>query len=76
MKDNSNLDGGVTLDLLKLSSIEVSEDRASTWIGSGSRWLEVYKHLDMLDLSVSGGRAGGPGVGGYVLGGKYRAETS
>lgn len=35
----------------------------------GARWLSVYEHLDALDLSVQGGRNGGVGVGGLVLGG-------
>ena len=69
MQDNSNIDGGVTLDLGRMSSIEVLRNNKSAWVGSGARWQEVYKHLDKLDLSVSGGRAGGPGVGGYILGG-------
>lgn len=68
---------GVTIDLTGLSSISLSpplgvreDSRAITvTVGVGATWGSVYAHLDALNLSVSGGRAAGVGVGGLTLGG-------
>ena len=66
----SNVDGGVTIDLSKLSSIAIASDRRSVLIGSGVRWRDVYHQLEAPNLSISGARAGSVGVGGYLLGGR------
>jgi FAD/FMN-containing dehydrogenase len=39
-------------------------------VGSGNRWVNVIEALESLGLTVSGGRVGDVGVGGYLLGGK------
>lgn len=66
----SNVDGGVTIDLFKLSSIIVAPNRKSVFVSSGARWRDVYHQLDAQNLGISGARAGGVGVSGYLLGGR------
>jgi FAD/FMN-containing dehydrogenase len=65
----SNINGGLTIDLLKLNQISVSPDRTQTSVGPGSTWFDVYSQLEGEGLSVIGGRVSGIGVGGLTLGG-------
>ncbi|RAK99589.1 FAD-binding oxidoreductase [Aspergillus ibericus CBS 121593] len=65
----ANIQGGVTLDLRGLNSIEVSSDRDTVMVGAGATWGEVYAILDPLNRSVAGGRAAQVGVGGLTTGG-------
>ncbi|KAM0525765.1 hypothetical protein ACHAPE_000476 [Trichoderma viride] len=65
----ANVDGGVTIDLSRLNSIEVSEDRKTVSIGPGAKWEQVYDKLDAIGLSVAGCRSAPVGVGGLTLGG-------
>ncbi|TRX90561.1 hypothetical protein FHL15_008534 [Xylaria flabelliformis] len=65
----ANIDGGVTFDLRRLNSITVSPSRSTVSIGVGNTWDTVYAKLDALNLSVTGGRSAGVGVGGLSLGG-------
>ena len=67
---SANIDDGVTIDLSALDEITLSPDRSSVAIGPGQRWRNVYGALQPQNLSVSGGRAGGVGVGGLTLGGQ------
>ncbi|KAI1384278.1 putative oxidoreductase [Hypoxylon trugodes] len=66
---SSNSSGGVTIDLSRLESIHLSSDKSIVSIGVGATWDAVYAKLDPLGLSVAGGRVGGVGIGGLVLGG-------
>ena len=59
----------MTIDLSLLNEITVSEDKTTTHVGPGNRWLDVYSYLDTKKLSVVGGRVAEIGVGGLVLGG-------
>ncbi|KAL8846137.1 MAG: hypothetical protein Q9221_008754 [Calogaya cf. arnoldii] len=65
----SNIQDGITIDLSKLRQVEVSKDRTVTKVGAGNRWLDVYSKLDVMGLSVVGGRVAHIGVGGLTLGG-------
>ena len=65
----SNIQGGLTIDLANLNQIRVSQDRTLTHVGTGNRWVDVYRQLDQQQLSVIGGRVAGIGVGGLTLGG-------
>ncbi|CAJ2512828.1 Uu.00g009470.m01.CDS01 [Anthostomella pinea] len=76
----ANIEGGVTIDLSRLSSITLSPPgvgaaaRAAALpptvsVGVGATWGLVYAQLDALRLSVNGGRAASVGVGGLTLGG-------
>ncbi|KAK4214117.1 hypothetical protein QBC37DRAFT_421736 [Rhypophila decipiens] len=46
-----------------------SNDEVLVDIGPGDRWANVYSKLHQLGLAVPGGREGGVGVGGLILGG-------
>ncbi|KAI1308545.1 hypothetical protein F5Y03DRAFT_393392 [Xylaria venustula] len=69
----ANIEEGVTIDLSQLSNITTSHPGVNVAptlsVGAGSTWGAVYAHLDKMQLSVSGGRAAGIGVGGLTLGG-------
>ncbi|KAK4185160.1 hypothetical protein QBC35DRAFT_439900 [Podospora australis] len=65
----SNIDQGVTVDLLYLTDISVSTDRQTVSVGAGNRWVQVSEVLDPLGLAVVGGRASTVGVSGLILGG-------
>ncbi|KAK3328209.1 hypothetical protein B0T19DRAFT_184856 [Cercophora scortea] len=65
----SNVDKGVTIDLLRLTNITVSPDRKTVSVGAGNRWINVSQALDPLGLAVVAGRVADVGVGGVILGG-------
>ncbi|KAI0449942.1 putative oxidoreductase [Xylaria acuta] len=65
----ANIDGGVTFDLRRLNSINVNPTESTVSVGVGNTWDAVYAKLDALNLSVTGGRTAGVGVGGLSLGG-------
>jgi hypothetical protein len=67
--DSANIEGGVTIDLRELNSIDVNVDAGTVSVGAGNTWGSVYTKLDEVDLSVVGGRGADIGVGGLVLGG-------
>lgn len=48
---------------------EEEEEEVLVDIGPGARWADVYKTLHHAGLAVAGGREGGVGVGGLILGG-------
>ncbi|RDW59488.1 FAD binding-containing protein [Coleophoma cylindrospora] len=65
----SNIDGGMTIDLINLNQITVAANKTQTSVGPGNRWYDVYTRLDPMGLSVIGGRVSDIGVGGLTLGG-------
>lgn len=65
----SNVDQGVTIDLLYMNHIMVTNDSQTVSVGSGSRWIQVTEALDPLGLAVVGGRVADVGVAGLLLGG-------
>jgi FAD/FMN-containing dehydrogenase len=71
----SNAPGGITIDLRSLNSIELEKGEdgevATTKVGSGLKWSEVYAVLEPLGRTVVGGRSSQIGVGGFLLGGSY-----
>lgn len=69
MKGASNVDGGITIDLVSLNGVDLNADRTIASIGTGSRWTHVFKVLEKDRVAVAGGRSGDVGVGGYTLGG-------
>jgi FAD/FMN-containing dehydrogenase len=69
-KGASNSDGGITIDLALINSIEVSEDRGTTRVGTGARWGKVFDVVEPQGLTVVGGRDAHVGVGGFLLGGE------
>ena len=67
-KGASNIEGGVTIDLVDMNNITVSHDQTVTSLGPGNRWIDVYRTLDAMNLSVVGGRVADIGMG-LTLGG-------
>jgi len=67
----SSIVDGVTIDLQRLNHLEIVGDDQEPLVkfGPGLRWKEVYEKLESQGLTMLGGRAGGVGVGGLVLGG-------
>ncbi|EAW22250.1 FAD-binding oxidoreductase [Aspergillus fischeri NRRL 181] len=66
---DSNSQGGVTLDLGRLNSVEIMDDGARARVGGGANSAQVYRALESQKLSFVGGRVGTVGVGGFSLGG-------
>ncbi|KAF4857260.1 Bifunctional solanapyrone synthase [Colletotrichum siamense] len=60
---------GVLLSTLNLTTLAVSDDKATVSVGAGNRWRDVYSYLQPFGLAVVGGRIGGVGVSGLLLGG-------
>lgn len=65
----ANIEGGVTLDLRKLNSVQVNSADATVLLGAGGSWDLAYSKLDSMNLSVNGGRTAGVGIGGLSTGG-------
>ncbi|KAF1834788.1 FAD-binding domain-containing protein [Decorospora gaudefroyi] len=66
---HSGLESGFLVDLSKLNSMTISEDRKTFSVGPGVRWGQVYEFLDPYDVTAVGGRIPHVGVGGLLLGG-------
>ncbi len=66
----SNANGGITIDLVNLNALELSEDMMTASVGPGQRWGKVYEFLEKQGRVVIGGRVSSVGVGGFLLGGK------
>ncbi|KAM7197449.1 hypothetical protein V8F20_006594 [Naviculisporaceae sp. PSN 640] len=58
---------GVVIDLSLFSEVTLSADGSSVTLGTGSKWIDVYKALDEKGLVVMGGRNSPVGVGGLTL---------
>ncbi|MCJ1313532.1 hypothetical protein MMC25_007211 [Agyrium rufum] len=62
-------ESGIAIDMSLINQIIVSQDERSVTVGVGAKWQDVYRLLEKRDLTVAGARAGGVGVGGFLLGG-------
>lgn len=60
---------GVTLDLDRLDTVRIADDRASAQIGGGTTSAQAFAALEPHGLAFVGGRVGQVGVGGFTLGG-------
>lgn len=68
----------MTIDLGHLNTTTYDANSNVAMIEAGSRWLDVYTALEKEGVSVTGGREGIVGVGGFILGGGnsfYTART-
>jgi FAD/FMN-containing dehydrogenase len=65
----SNIEGGITLDLVNITGVELNDKNDIVSIGAGERWGAVYNKLHEKGLSVTGARSGNNGVGGLALSG-------
>ena len=70
----SNSDGGVSIDLGSLNSVELLENESEgeriARVGTGARWGDVYAALEPIGVAPVGGRSADVGVGGFILGGE------
>lgn len=69
--DDSVSVGGVTIDMVRMKSMEVASNRTLAKIGSGHTLYSLYTGLEAYNLTTVGGRSGGVGIGGYALGGGF-----
>ncbi|KAF7629349.1 FAD binding domain protein [Aspergillus flavus] len=69
--DDSVSAGGVTIDMQKMRSVEVSPDQKTAKVGSGHVLLSLYEGLEKYNLTTLGGRVADVGLGGYLLGGGF-----
>lgn len=65
----SNIAQGVTIDLTLLNSTTYDEATNIASIQPGARWKDAFADLDEYGVTATGGRDGGVGVGGFLLGG-------
>ena len=67
---SATVQDGVVIDLSLFREVTPAADGATVTLGTGSKWLEVYKKLDEKGITVMGGRNVPVGVGGLTLQGK------
>ncbi|KFA45831.1 hypothetical protein S40293_09659 [Stachybotrys chartarum IBT 40293] len=63
----ATLQDAVVIDLSLFSDVTPADDGATVTIGTGAKWLDVYKALDEKGITVIGGRSSPVGVGGLTL---------
>jgi FAD/FMN-containing dehydrogenase len=61
---------GVVIDLSLFREVTPAVDGSTVTVGTGAKWIDVYKALDEEGLTVIGGRSSPVGVGGLTLQGK------
>ncbi|OGM51271.1 FAD binding domain protein [Aspergillus bombycis] len=66
---DSNSVGGVTVDLDRMTQVDILDPGNRARVGGGATSYHVYEALDAHNLSFVGGRVGTVGVGGFTLGG-------
>lgn len=66
----STIQDGVVIDLSLFRDVTTSIDSSTVTVGTGAKWIDVYKVLDEKGLVVVGGRSAEVGVGGLSLQGK------
>ncbi|KAF4954831.1 hypothetical protein FSARC_12007 [Fusarium sarcochroum] len=65
----NNIDGGPLIVMSNLTTLQLSKDKKSVWVGSGLDWGQVYRYLSQYKLAVAGGRLSPVGVPGLLLAG-------
>jgi FAD/FMN-containing dehydrogenase len=72
----SSIANGVTIDLAMMNSSSYNPQTGLASIQPGARWGDVYYNLlRTANVTVMGGRDGGVGVGGFLLGGGISFHT-
>lgn len=66
---SNNINNGVTIDLGLMNTTTFNETTRIASIQPGALWGSVYQKLQPYGYTAVGGRSGGVGVGGYILGG-------
>ena len=65
----SNADQGITIDMQKMKTLELIASDTLMRVGAGALWADVYRELDLRNLSATGTRNSLSGVTGSILGG-------
>ncbi|KAL9084739.1 MAG: hypothetical protein Q9165_007914 [Trypethelium subeluteriae] len=65
----NNVDNGVTIDLGNMNRTTYNSQSNLASMGPGAKWKDAYAELRKYGVLVPGGRDGGVGVGGFLLGG-------
>jgi len=71
----STVQNAVLVDLSLFCEVTPAVDGSTVTIGTGAKWIDVYKALDKKGLTVIGGRNSPVGVGGLTLQGKSAIES-
>ncbi|GAB1318474.1 Nicotine oxidase [Madurella fahalii] len=66
---SSSVEHGVTIDFGNMNGTAYNPEIEIASIQPGSRWQDVYETLAPHGVTVTGGRAGSVGVGGFLTGG-------
>ncbi|CAG9950623.1 unnamed protein product [Clonostachys rosea f. rosea IK726] len=67
---SNNVASGVTIDLGMMNHSSYDPSRQLASVEPGAAWMNVYSDLlESANVTVAGGRSGGVGVGGFLLGG-------
>lgn len=65
----NNIDDGPLFVMSNLTTLELTQDKKSVWVGPGLDWGHVYRYLGQHKLAVAGGRLSPVGVPGLLLAG-------
>ncbi|KAJ5531951.1 hypothetical protein N7494_008503 [Penicillium frequentans] len=65
----ASIEGGLLISTKNLDQVDYDENEQTAVIGPGISWEEAQQGLDGTGRAVVGGRLGGVGIGGYMLGG-------
>ncbi|WQF82933.1 Putative FAD-binding domain, PCMH-type, FAD-binding, type PCMH, subdomain 2 [Colletotrichum destructivum] len=65
----NNVANGVTIDLAHFNQTSYNPRTNLASVGPGDHWKDVFAALLKHNVTVAGGRDGGVGVGGFLLGG-------
>jgi FAD/FMN-containing dehydrogenase len=65
---SNNIVDGVTIDLSMMNSSHYDQATNTARVEAGGRWIDIYASLEQQGVTVVGGRDGGVGVGGFILG--------
>lgn len=67
----SSSDGGIVIDLARLKSVAVSDDKQHVTVQGGALWGDVYEACQPAGVEVVGCQVWLVGVGGYLVGGGH-----
>lgn len=70
----ASIQDGVLISTKGLNNVQYDPDTQTAVVGPGLAWEDAQKGLEGTGRTVVGGRLGGVGVGGYMLGGKLLLE--
>ncbi|KAI7366236.1 hypothetical protein KC328_g18515, partial [Hortaea werneckii] len=65
----NDIDQGVSIDLRRINTTVIAQDRSFVSLGSGARWRDVYASLQDTGVIIPGAECSETGVGGVILGG-------